>query len=207
MTRTLLAALLLLACAASAQSDPTLSPTADRFESDLALLTRVASTAALAHDADDAFPSTTFGLLGSRWADQTDLRAVPFSALDVTRSGEGVELVYVPLPVDPYVRDDEVVTLTLMPEAGGRYRGDYQIVRRADPDEGDRSLPYDLADRYRVERAFGTLCVEAALIRGLIAESGFVPDPTRLSTEPLTVRIHPPGENEPVFFERTAPTL
>lgn len=203
MTRTLIAALLVLASTAGAQNDRALALTADRLDADLALLTRVASAAALAHDAEGAFPSTTFGLLGSRWADQTDLRAVPFSSLDVTLSGEAVEMVYVPLPENPYVREDEVVTLTLTPEPDGRYRGTYQIVRRADPDEGGRPLPYDLADPYRVERAFGTLCVEADLIRGLIAEGAFVPDPTRLSTEPVTIRVHPPGEDAPVFFERT----
>ncbi len=205
MTRTLLVALL-VAASASAQDAP-LASTADRFEADLALLTRVASTAALAHDADGAFPSSAFGLLGSRWADQTDLRAEPLSSFAVSASGAGVTIDYVPLPVAPYVREDLVVRLTLTPESGGRYRGAYEIRRRTDPDDGARPLPYDVAGRYRVERGFGTLCVEAARIREVLAAGPFVPDPSRLSSEPLTVRVHPPGEDAPVFYERTAPAL
>lgn len=208
MTRTLLLALLLgLTSAASAQSEAALTQTADRFDTDLALLTRVASAAALAHNTEGAFPASTFELLGRSWAGATGLRAVPFSALSVAASGAGVEITYVPLPVDPYVREDLVVTLTLAADADGRYRGDYQIVRQEDAEAGGGRLPYDVAGRYRVERALGTLCVEADRIRAAVAAGPFVPDPSALSTEPLTVVVHPPGERTPVYFERTADSL
>ncbi len=201
MTRTLLAALL-VAASAHAQDDA-LASTSDRFEADLALVTRVAATAALVHDADGTFPMSAFGLLGSRWAGQTDLRAVPLSSLILTDRGDAVQVEYVPLPTDPYVREDLVVTLTLTPEGSGRYRGAYEIRRRADAEDGARPLPYDIAARYRVERAYGTLCVEAERIRGAVADGSFEPDPTQLSSEPLTIRVHPPGEGAPVFYERT----
>ena len=205
MTRPLLA-LLFLAASAQAQ-DGALAPTADRFEGDLALATRVAATAALAHDADGVFPASAFGLLGSRWASQTDLRDVPLSSLLVSGLGDGVRLEYVPLPTDPYVREDLVVSLTLTPGVDGQYRGEYEIRRRTDADDGARPLPYDLADRYRVERAFGTLCVEADRVRTAVASGTFEPDPTLLSSEPLTVRVHPVGEDAPVYYERTHSAL
>ena len=202
MTRHALLLSLALATAASAQ-DAALAETADAFERDLALVTRVASTLALAHDASGAFPATSFGVLGSRFGQATALRTQPLTALDVTPAGDGVEVVYVPLPVDPYVSDDRVVTLRLRPDGPDRYRGTYEITRRRDPDAGGAALPYDVAGPYRVGRAFGSLCVEASRVQALVASGTFVPDPTLVSSEPLTVRVHPPGEPTPVYYERT----
>lgn len=206
----LLPLLVLLAAAPAAAQTPAtgdraLAQTAAQFEDDLGLLTRAASAAALARAETGSFPDTPFTLLAGPWAGQTGLRSVPLSSLDVTAEGDRLVLTLVPLPQDPYVREDDVARLTLTPD-GETVRGEYEVVRRADPDDGGAPIPYDVAGRYRVERAFGTLCVEVPRIRALVAEGRFVPDPTLLSSEPLTVRVHPPGEETPVFYETVRPT-
>lgn len=204
MTRTLLLAALLATGPALAQTgDPALAPTADGLRSDLGPVMHLAATAALAHDQTGAFPASAFDLLGRSWSTDTGVRAVALSSLDVTASGDEVTVSYVLLPTDPYVREDDVVALTLRAEADGTYRGEYQITRRADPDDGGSTLAYDLAGRYRVERAVGTFCIEADRLGALVAAGAFAPDPVVLSDEPLTMRVHPPGESEPVYFEVT----
>ena len=204
MLRTTLLAVLLAAPLAHAQTgDPALAETAALLRDDFDHLTRMTAAAALVREATGAFPDTDFALLGSRPAEQTGARALPLSALDLEQLGDNLRLVYVPLPRDPYVRQDHVVTLTVVPDGAGRYRGEYEVVRREDPDAGGVALPYDVAGRYRVGRAFGTICVETALVEGMLADGPFVADPARLSTTPLTVRVHPPGEDEPAFYETT----
>lgn len=209
MTRflTLLPLVALLAGPAAAQtadrapdSDPALAATADQFRDDLRTVTHMVATAALAHDAAGAFPATPFELLGSAAAGRTDLRSVALSDLTVGRDGERLVLTYVPLPTDPYVRQDRVVRLVVTPGADGRFTGDYEIRRRDDPDRGGRTLPYDVAGRYLVERGFGTACVDLAVVRGQLAAGTFAPEPGTLSAEPLTVRVHPVGQAEPVFY-------
>lgn len=208
MTRPLLALALLAGATASAQpatsGDPALAATSEHLRDDLAPLTWLTATAALAHDETGAFPATAFDLLSGPWATQTGVRSVPLSSLDVRAEGGRVVLTYVPLPTAPYVREDDVVRLTVSAD-GDAYRGTYEILRREDPDLGGRPLPYDVAGRYRVERAFGTVCVEVPRVRALVAEGRFVPDPAALSAEPLTLRVHPPGEPAPVYFETTRP--
>ena len=203
MTRLVLLAALVAAPAALAQADgdPALGQTADLLRADLDHLTRMTAAAALVHDATGAFPATSFDLLGSRAADQTGARGLALSALDLEQLGDNLRLVYVPLPQDPYVPEDHVVTLTVAPDGAGRYRGDYEVVRRGDPDRGGAALPYDVAGRYRVGRASGTVCVETALVEAMLADGAFVADPARLSTTPVTLRVRPPGETGPVFYE------
>lgn len=198
-----LAALLATTPALAQTGDPALAPTAGALRADLETVMRVASTAALAHAETGAFPASAFDLLGRSWSAGTGVRSTPLSSMTVAPSGGEVEVGYVPLPTDPYVREDEVVTFTLRPEADGLYRGTYTIVRRADPDDGGATLPYSVAGRYRVERAVGTFCIEAERVRSLVAEGRFTPDPALLSREPLTLRVHPPGEPEPVYYEVT----
>ena len=180
--------------------DPALAGTADLFRQDLRLVTNLVATAALAYDADGAFPTTAFGLLGSPAAARTDLRSTPLSDLTLSRDGTRLVLTAVPLPTDPYVREDRVVRLTVTPGEGGRFTGDYEVVRRADPDQGGRPLPYDQAGRYLVERGFGTACVDLPVVQGLLAAGTYAPEPGTLSAEPLTVTVHPPGDAEPVFY-------
>ena len=203
---TLLAALVALAPAALAQADgdPVLAETAALLRGDFDHLTRMAAAAALLREETGAFPATSFDLLGSRAAERTGARGLGLSTLDLEQLGETLRLVYVPLPEDPYVPQDHVVTLTVVPDGAGRYRGEYEVVRREDPDRGGVAIPYDVAGRYRVERAFGTVCVETALVDAMLADGPFVADPARLSTAPLTLRVHPPGEAEPVFYETSA---
>lgn len=212
MTRPLLLAALVASVAlppaahaqtAPPEGDPALAQTADLLREDFEHLTRMTATAALLHESSEAFPATSFDLLGSRAAERTGARSLSLSALDLEQLGGTLRLVYVPLPQDPYVREDRVVTLTVAPDGAGRYRGEYEVVRREDPDAGGMQLPYDTAGRYRVERAFGTVCVETALVEDMLAEGPFVADPARLSREPITLRVHPPGEAEPVFYETT----
>lgn len=203
MKRLLLAALLTSGPALAQTGDPALAPTAEALRADLGTVMQVAATAALAHDRTGAFPTSAFDLLGRSWSTDTGVRAVPLSSLDVAPAGDAVQIDYVPLPTDPYIREDEVVTLTLRPEADGTYRGEYQITRRADPDDGGRSLPFDVTGRYRVERAFGTFCIEADRLGARVASGQSVTEPGVLSGEPLTMRVHPPGEAEPVYYDVT----
>ena len=208
MTRPLLLAALLaapLALPASAQDangDPALAQTADRLRDDLRHVARVASAAALAHEATGAFPDTPFALLAGPWATDTSLRAFPLSSMAVVASPGRLDVTYVPLPTDPYVREDDVVTLTVTPE-GGTYRAAYAIDRREDPDLGGDALPYDTAGRYRIERASGVLCLDPERVAALAARGAFEPDPTLLSAEPLLVHVRPVDEPEPVFYHET----
>ena len=180
--------------------DPVLTPTAEQFRDDLRTVTNMVATAALAHDAAGDFPTTPFGLLGSAAASQTGLRSTPLSGLSVSRDGDRLVLSYVPLPDDPYVREDRVVRLVVTPGADGRFTGDYEIRRRADPDQGGRALPYDVAGRYLVERGFGTACVDLAVVQSQLAAGTFAPEPGTLSAEPLTIQVHPVGESAPVYY-------
>lgn len=201
MTRRALLLTALVAGPALAQSDPTLSPTADQLRDDLRAITNVVATAALVHDATGAFPTTPFGLLGSVPADQTRLRSEPLSDLTVGAEGGRLVIDYVPLPRDPYVREDRVVRVVVSRDADGLYTGDYEIHRRADLDEGGERLPYDRAGRYLVTRGYGTACVDVGTVRQRLAAGTFAPEPGTLGPEPLTVRVHPVGEDAPVFYE------
>ncbi len=209
MTRFLLA-FLLAAPLAGAQTprpateagDPALAATADQFRDDLRTVTAMVATAALVHDADGAFPRTPYELLGSVSADQTDLRDVALSSLSVT-GGERMVLDYVLLPQSPYVRQDRVVRVEITRDADGLYKGAYEITRRADPDDGGARLPYDVAGRYRVERGVGTACVDVATARLQLAAGSFTAEPGTLGPTPLTVRVHPPGERAPVFYQES----
>ncbi|WP_420454250.1 hypothetical protein [Rubrivirga sp.] len=200
MTRLLLLAAL-VAAPALAQSDPALAGTADQFRDDVRAVTAMVATAALLHDADGAFPRTPFGLLGSAQAGRTDLRSFPLSDLLVGGDGDRLVLDYTPLPQDPYVRQDRVVRVVVTRDADGLYKGAYEITRRADPDDGGERLPYDVAGRYRVERGFGTACVDVETIRLQLASGSFDPEPGTLGPTPLAIRVHPPGEDEPVFYQ------
>ena len=172
-----------------------------RFRADLRTITNVVATAALLHDESGDYPSTTFGLLGSREADRTGLRETPFSTLSVSRDGDGVTVRYIPLPTDPYVRMDRVVEVTVSQDANGQYKGAYEVLRREDPDEGGAQIPYDTAGRYRVTRGVGTACVDVATVRQRLAAGTYAPEPGSLGSEGLTVRVHPPGEAEPVYYQ------
>jgi hypothetical protein len=199
MTRLLtLAALLAAPLAAAQDGDPALAATADRLRDDAGHVTRVVSAAALAHEATGAFPDTPFALLAGPWATGTDLRGLALSSLTVAASGDRLEVTYVPLP-RPYVREDRVVTLTVTPD-GDTYRGAYTVERREDPDLGGGPLPYDTAGRYRVERASGTVCVDAGRAAALVARGAYEPDPALLSDEPVVVRVRPLGEPGPVLY-------
>ncbi|MAQ92263.1 MAG: hypothetical protein CMM84_01845 [Rhodothermaceae bacterium] len=200
MLRALVLAALLTA-PAFAQSDPALAPTADRFRADLTTVTAVLATAALVHDASGTFPSTPYALLGSAEAGRTGLRAASLSEISMSRDGDGVAVRYVPLPIAPYTRDDEVVTLDITRDDDGTYSGAYRITRRADPDDGGRTLPYDTAGRYRVDLASGTACVDVATVREQLATGTYTNTPGTLGPQPLTVRVVPLGGDTPVYYQ------
>lgn len=207
MTRLLPLALLLVAPPALAQTasgDAVLERTADLLRDDLEHLTWMTATAALLHEADGAFPDGPFALLGSAAATRTGLRALPLSSLTVGRRGGQLRLTYVPLPQDPYVPEDRVVALTVAPDGAGRYVGTYEVRRRADLDAGGAALPYDRAGRYRVRRARGTVTVATDLVRAALADGAFAPDPAAFDPEPVVLRVVPPGESEPVYYQTTA---
>lgn len=210
MTRLLLAALLLLPLATAAQdaADPALAPTAAAFESDIATVLRLATAALLVHDRTGTFPADAFAILGSDEGAATGARAVSLSRLDVTAPPAAAaaavgEFSFVPLP-DPYVRDDETFRVLVLrrPEAG-RYEIQYRITRQRDEDLGGGRLPYDTAGRFLIESGVGSLCVDVPAARAMLASGAFVPDPLRLSAEPFTVRVVPPGEDAPVFYQTT----
>ena len=208
MTRLPLLLVLLATAPALAQTeDAALSQTAAVFAGDLADLTRLAAAAALVHERTGAFPATPFALLGAPEASQTGARTFPLSELSVVATADSVVVRYVPLPVAPYVREDLVVAATVRPDGAGLYTVRHEMRRRADPDDGGRSLLYDRAGVYEVGRGFGALCIDAARARAAITGGRFVPDPSLLGPEPLTVRVHPPGEAEPVYFEATSPAV
>ncbi len=185
-------------------ADEALFDTDRQFRDDLRAVTNVVATVALVHEATGAFPTSTFDLLGSRAADQTRLRGMPLSDLSVSRDGDGLVVRYVPLPVDPYVREDDVVRITITRDAGELYKGDYEILRQADPDEGGKRLPYDVAGRYRVLRGYGTACVDVATVRDRLAAGSYAPEPGTLGPEPLTTRVHAVREAETVYFQNPA---
>ena len=202
MTR--LPTLLLLAAAASAaaaQNDAALAPAADAFRDDLRVVTNVVATAALVHDATGAFPTTPFALLGSREAGRTDLRATPLSALTAQTDGGRAVYEAVLLPTDPYVREDEVVRVTVYRGDDGLYKGDYEVRRREAAADGAASLPYRVDGRYRIGRGLGTACVDVATVRQRLAAGTYAPEPGALGPEGLTVRVVPPGASEPVYYQ------
>ena len=213
MTRLLLVALLaaplLAPGTASAQPspvEPALARTAATFADDLSDLARVATAAALVRERTGAYPATPFALLGSPEAGQTGAAAFPLSALDVTAAGDSLALRYVPLPVAPYVREDLVVTATVSRGADGRTLVRHEMRRFADAEAGGGRLLYDRAGGYRVERGYGSLFIDTAAAQRSIASGAFVPrDVFETSFGDLTVRVHPPGEAAPVYFEGTAP--
>lgn len=182
-------------------ADDALIDTDRRFRGDLDAITNVVATAALLHDETGAFPTTPFGLLGSRAADRTRLRALPLSDLSVSPDGDGVTVRYVPLPVDPYVREDRAVRVTVTRGEDGLYRGAYEIVRQADPDDGGERLPYDVAGRYRVLRGYGTACVDVGTVRNRLAAGSYTSRPGTNGPGTLTTRVHPPGERDPLYFQ------
>ncbi|MEM1115005.1 MAG: hypothetical protein AAF845_06110 [Bacteroidota bacterium] len=200
MTRLALLVLLASGPALAQTGDATLQPSTDALRADRAVAMHLAATAALAHTRTGTFPASAFDLLGRSWSADTGVRDVALSSLDVTASADGVQIDYVPLPA-PYVREDDVVRVTLRPEADGSYRGTFQVQRRADADDGGRALPFDVAGRYRVERASGTFHIEADRLGALVAEGRFSTEAGALSREPLTMRVTPLGETEPVFWE------
>ena len=217
MTRLLLLAALAAPLAASAQSDPALdrrpissdpalAPTAAQFGSDLDVLARLTATAALVRERTGQFPTTPFALLGSDEAGPTGARALPLSALDVTAAGDSLVMRYVPLPVAPYVREDLVVTATVTRNAAGLARVRHEMRRYADPDDGSRLLLYDRAGTYRVERGYGDLTLDVVAARRAVDAGAFAPrDVFETSLGDLTVRVHPTGEAQPVYFEGSAP--
>ncbi len=215
MTRVLLAILLALPLAAplatSAQdaNDPALDGTAAAFEADVARVARLATAAVLVHERTGAFPTDAFGILGADEGAQTGARALSLSALDVTTpspeataAGAVGAFTVVPLP-DPYVRDDTPVRVVILRRADGLYEAQYRITRQRDGDLGGGRLPYDTAGRYRVENGLGVLCIDPAMARAMTAAGAFVADPTRLSAEPFTVRVVPPGDDAPLYYQTT----
>ena len=186
-------------------SDPALASTAAAFDLDVQTVVRLATAAVLVHDRTGTFPSDAFGLLGSEEGAQTGARALGLSALTIeTPPAEATSAVgafsYIPLP-DPYVRDDEVVRVVVLQKADGSYEAQYRIRRERDPDLGGGALLYDRVAGYRVGTGFGTLCIEPARARAHAASGAFVPDPLLLSDAPLTIRVHPPGADAPVYYE------
>ncbi|HEX9952524.1 MAG TPA: hypothetical protein VGB53_12205 [Rubricoccaceae bacterium] len=215
MTRILLLAFLaaplaVAPLAASAQTaatptEPALARTAAVFTDDLSGLARLATAAALVRERSGAYPATPFDLLGSPEAAATGATAFPLSALDVTATGDSLALRYVPLPVAPYVREDLVVTATVRRTADGRTQVRHEMRRFADAEAGGGRLLYDRAGDVRVERGYGSLFVDTAAAQRAIAAGAFVPrDVFTTSLGDLTVRVHPPGEATPVYFEGTA---
>jgi hypothetical protein len=186
----------------TAESDPVLAETAAHFRGeDVRDVTDVVATVALVYDATGAFPTTAFEVLGSQAADQTGLRREPLSDFSVSRGGDGVVVRYVPLPVDPYVREDLVVSVAITRGDDGLFTGAYEILRQSDPDEGGERLPYDVAGRYRVLRGYGTACVDVATVRERIAAGTYSPEPGSLGPSRMAIRVHPLGEETPVYSE------
>lgn len=193
---------LLVAAPALAQADASLARTADAFREDLSDLARLATAAALVRDRTGDFPDTPFALLGSPEGEQTGARAFPLSALSVTAAGDSLVMRYVPLPVSPYVREDLTVTATLRPDGAGRYAVRHEMRRSADPDDGGRALLYDRTPDFRVGKGYGRLCIDTAEARALLASGTYRPADALVATSgDLTVRVHPTGEAEPVFYE------
>ena len=209
MTRALLLALALLPLAARAQADAdaVVAPTAAAFEGDVALVLRLATAAALVHDRTGTFPADAFAILGSDEGAATGARAASLSRLDVTAPpAEATDAVgaftFVPLP-DPYVRDDEVFRVLVLRRDDGQYGVQYRITRQRDADLGGGGLPYDTAGRFRVESGVGSLCIDPVHTRRIVDAGTFEADPLMLSSEPFTIRVVPPGEDAPVYYQAT----
>ena len=203
MRSLLFLAMALAAAPVFAQADAPLARTADTFRDDLSGLARLATTAALVHERTGAFPASPFALLGSPEADGTAARDFRLSVLDVTAAGDSLAMRYVPLPVAPYVRENLVVTATVRRAPDGRYTVRHEMRRfEADADGGGRLL-YDRAGVYRVERGYGDLCIDAQAARTQIAARTYTPMSALVATTAgdLTLRVHPPGEAAPVFYE------
>jgi len=176
--------------------------TADQFRDHVQLVTRTVATVALLHDADGAFPSTAFDLLGGREAGRTGLRgsaAAALSALSVENDGPMVSIEIVPLPTAPYEREDDVIRVIVTRDGDGLYQGRYEIQRRAAPEDGAKVLDYDRRDGLVVTRAFGTACVDPAMVREQLAAGTFDAAPGSLGPAPLQIRVHPAAA-EPTLF-------
>ena len=187
------------------------------FQADLADLARLASTAALVHERTGAFPDSPFVLLGAPEARETNAPSFRLSSLDVSASATEMTMTYVPLPTAPYVREDLVVRATLRMTAPGSYAVEHTMTRRADAEDGGETRLYGRTRDLLVERGVGRLCIETAQVRALVADGSFAPTPfdgdpravarryrpDAFSAEPMTLRMHPPGEPEPVLFETT----
>ncbi len=207
--------LLLLAFAgpAAAQSaedasDPVLAPTEARLRADLDLALRLATTAILVHDRTGTFPTDAFALLGSDEAGPTGARALALSALTMEAPpAEAATAIgafrVVPLPTDPYVRDDTPMHVVVLRRADGTYEVQTRVRRERDPDLGGGRLLYDSVGRYEVQSGVGVVCVDLARVRAMLAAGTFSPEPTALSAEPFMVRVVPPGEDAPVYYRTT----
>ena len=196
---------------ASAQTDAPLAATAARFEADLADLARIATAAVLVRERTGAFPDSPFALLGAPEAAATLARRFPLSELSVAASGDSLALRYVPLPVAPYVREDLVVTATVRPDSAGTYVVTHEMRRRRDAEDGGAGLLYDRAAEYRVERGFGRLRINVARAQAMVADgtfrdAAFPRMALNANVDDLTLRVHPPGRSEPVFFEASRVT-
>lgn len=227
----LFALALLVAAPAGAQSgddgldmngrpDASLSPedaVARRFQADLADLARLASTAALVHERTGAFPDSPFALLGAPEARETHAPSFRLSSLDVSATATEMTMAYVPLPTAPYVREDLVVNATLRMTAPGSYTVTHEMKRREDADDGGETRLYARTRDFRVQRGVGDLCIETDQVRARIADGSFAPTPfdgdpyavarryrpDTFSAEPMTLRMHPPGEAEPALYDTT----
>lgn len=195
---------LTLAPFASAQTE--LSTTDTLFRDDLATVARVGATVALLHDRTGSFPATTFDLMGSPEAGQTGLRSLSLSRILVEPAGDGVRVVYNPLP-RPYVSDDLFADVTVTRDADGTFTARHELQRRTDADRGARDLPYDRAGRYRVDRAGGTVCVDPALARAALADGSFdqvLPD---LNGDGLPVEVRTLDSRREVVYTSGAPRI
>lgn len=189
-------------------SDPALAPVETRLMADLDPALRLATTAVLIHARTGAFPADAFALLGSDEAGPTGARALPLSSLTMEAPPAAAASAVgafraVPLPTDPYERDDTPMHVVVLLRPDGVYEVQTRIRRERDPDLGGGSLLYDRADRYEVRSGVGVVCVDVARVRAMLAAGTFSPHPTALSAEPFTVRVVPPGEDAPVYYRTT----
>lgn len=194
-------ALLLAVLAAPALAQDLPAATADQFRDDVQLVTRTVATVALLHNADGVYPSTAFALLGGRAAGQTGLRggaSAALSALTVETDGSSVAIEMVPLPREPYAREDDVIRIVVSLD-DGYYKGRYEIQRREDPDDGGGTVAYDRRDGLIVTRAFGTACVDVEEARAQLMAGTFTAAPGSLGPSPLEIRVHPDAP-EPTLF-------
>lgn len=171
-------------------NDPALAPVAETFRADLDRIGRLATAAARIHARDGAFPATPFALLGDPEGERA--RALPLRAIAVAPRGTALQITAEPLPTDPYTPDRTRFEVTVEARADGRYDVRHEITRARAPEAGGAALPYAVAGTYRVERAFGALCVVPAQPGGLVR-----PD----------VRVTPLGADAPVFFAESGDGL